>query len=295
MKKTIFIIIGLLLSITISSCKDKDQTNLKILYENNMQLAYEHYDTFLEFDTCHYVTKDEFVDLYGVGIYNNLSSALGGFMTGMIYTTVDGQLSDILAVEYENETHSNSTALTNPTTRDIYFAYKNCAFVEMYPSYILIYGTYLEENNILYAGNQEVLLHNKETEITTFNENTKTIAGYACNYNKNLKTINTNNVETIGHSAFYDCYFLEKVTLNDQIKFIDSRAFYNCTRLDYIVIPSSVTYIGELAFSHTDIFLETESIPSTFDKKFTTDLSKVYTKDMWKYNSEGIPELIKVK
>ncbi|MDO4565571.1 MAG: leucine-rich repeat domain-containing protein [Clostridia bacterium] len=59
-------------------------------------------------------------------------------------------------------------------------------------------------------------------------------------------------VTTIGSSAFYECYTLERVKIPDSVKTIDAAAFFACENLKSFNIPNSVTSIGEYAFVATD-------------------------------------------
>ena len=58
----------------------------------------------------------------------------------------------------------------------------------------------------------------------------------------------TYSVTSIGSSAFYDCYLLFSVTIDNSVTSIGSSAFYGCTELTEVTIPNSVTYIGSSAF-----------------------------------------------
>ena len=55
-------------------------------------------------------------------------------------------------------------------------------------------------------------------------------------------------VTNIAEKAFFECDFIESVTIQDGIKSIDDSAFAKCTNLTSIEIPDSVTYIGLSVF-----------------------------------------------
>ena len=56
------------------------------------------------------------------------------------------------------------------------------------------------------------------------------------------------SVETIGEEAFFGCYDLKRLRLNDGLKTIGSRAFYNCYSLFIDTLPSSLEDVGKGAF-----------------------------------------------
>ena len=56
--------------------------------------------------------------------------------------------------------------------------------------------------------------------------------------------------ESIGDSAFYNCYSLTSVTIPDSVTSIGERAFYSCNSLTSVTIPDSVTSIGNDAFRY---------------------------------------------
>lgn len=55
----------------------------------------------------------------------------------------------------------------------------------------------------------------------------------------------------LGDYVFYDCPFLEFVTLGNQVRSIGNEAFASCDKLDKMTIPQSVTFIGMYAFRDT--------------------------------------------
>lgn len=67
--------------------------------------------------------------------------------------------------------------------------------------------------------------------------------------NKNIKNVNiSNNVTSIGKSAFEDCISLKNITIPNSITIIEFNAFYNCKSLKNIKIPNSIIRIGGCAF-----------------------------------------------
>jgi len=62
-------------------------------------------------------------------------------------------------------------------------------------------------------------------------------------------TIGEYPVKSIAKRAFYNCYYLTSITIEDGITEIGESAFSSCTGLEQIMIPKSVTTIGESAFT----------------------------------------------
>ena len=109
-------------------------------------------------------------------------------------------------------------------------------------------------------------------------------------YNKKITSVVIpGSVETIGASAFEQCYDLTKVTLNEGTKTIKTKAFWNCTP-DWIVIPNSVSVIESKALYVFDdhdgsadnvicggkIYCYTASKPSGWARDFVADYKGNY-------------------
>ena len=56
------------------------------------------------------------------------------------------------------------------------------------------------------------------------------------------------SVTTIGWRAFYECDWIESITIGSSVRTIEPSAFVLCTSLKEIIIPSSVTGIDDWAF-----------------------------------------------
>jgi len=69
-----------------------------------------------------------------------------------------------------------------------------------------------------------------------------------------LKSITiTNNVKSIGNSAFYYCDKLENVTMGRNVQSIGERAFLSCDTLNNINLADSIYSIGQYAFTRTGL------------------------------------------
>ena len=125
---------------------------------------------------------------------------------------------------------------------------------------------------------------NKSIQSVILSDSVKSI-GSSASASTDLETIDLNQVETIGESAFNgctnlvsltipntvtsiggmltsDCSSLTNLQLSNSITSIPRNAFYKCTALTEISIPDSVTEIGRYAFSGCDS-LEKIQIPES--------------------------------
>lgn len=57
-------------------------------------------------------------------------------------------------------------------------------------------------------------------------------------------------VKTIGERAFYNCSFLESVTLPDGLESLGQRAFQSCRSLTSITLPEKITKVEDYTFSY---------------------------------------------
>ncbi|HJI91482.1 MAG TPA: leucine-rich repeat domain-containing protein [Oscillospiraceae bacterium] len=130
---------------------------------------------------------------------------------------------------------SGCTSLTNITIPNsvtwIGDAFEDCT------SLISIEVSYDNEN---YSSVHGVLFNKDETELITYPAG-KTDSEYVI----------SNNVTSIGDSAFRSCTSLIGVTIPDSVTSIGASAFGYCTSLTSVTIPDSVTSIGASAFYDT--------------------------------------------
>ena len=84
-------------------------------------------------------------------------------------------------------------------------------------------------------------------------ENVTSIAAEAFSGSNIISVTMSDNVETVGNNAFYNCDSLEFVTLNEGLTAIGNNAFFHCGRLYDIEIPASVLTIGDNAFMYTPL------------------------------------------
>jgi uncharacterized repeat protein (TIGR02543 family) len=85
-------------------------------------------------------------------------------------------------------------------------------------------------------------------------------AFYGCDALWTFQTVDGNNLQTIGESAFRECTTLRIIKFSDGLKSIEKNAFFNCTVLDNnsldggSLVPDSVTHIGVQAFYGTKLW-----------------------------------------
>ena len=127
---------------------------------------------------------------------------------------------------------SGCTSLTNITIPNsvtwIGDAFEDCT------SLISIEVSYDNEN---YSSVHGVLFNKDETELITYPAG-KTDSEYVI----------SNNVTSIGDSAFRSCTSLIGVTIPDSVRVIGNNVFAGCSKLSDVIIGSGVTTIGQRAF-----------------------------------------------
>ena len=97
-------------------------------------------------------------------------------------------------------------------------------------------------------------------------DETVEITGYS-GYMSNLKipaTINGYPVTSIGADAFYDCRYLQAVTIPEGVTYINMWAFQDCYNLKSVSLPDSLEYIDSSAFSYCES-LESITIPENVE------------------------------
>lgn len=81
-----------------------------------------------------------------------------------------------------------------------------------------------------------------------------TAIGDNCFANKEITVVVCpNTLETIGESAFINCYDLAEIYLNEGLQNIKKNAFLYCKSLEHIDIPSTMVCIDDLAFASAGI------------------------------------------
>ena len=91
-------------------------------------------------------------------------------------------------------------------------------------------------------------LHNVET-ITIPNTASAPISTYMFTDCKNLITVNLSNTcESIGMSAFNNCFYLDHIIIPTSVTEINAYAFMNCNRLMSVVLNEGLETIGHRAF-----------------------------------------------
>ena len=77
-----------------------------------------------------------------------------------------------------------------------------------------------------------------------------------------LTEIDIPDVATIGIGAFYDCQYLQTVSLPDTLTYIQTNTFKNCDSLQTVTVPEGIISIAISAFESCDA-LKTLILPST--------------------------------
>ncbi len=102
----------------------------------------------------------------------------------------------------------------------------------------------------------------------------------------------TYELESIGAYAFYDCGFINTITIPNSVTSIGVYAFEYCYSLESIIIPNSVTSIGYSAFEYCyslTIYCEASSKPSGWHSHWNYNFrGTVYWGDEWHYEN-GVP------
>ena len=116
------------------------------------------------------------------------------------------------------------------------------------------------------------LFHPIDSEPTTF-EGVDIIYTYCFNNNQALKSlVIPGNIKKIGFRAFYECYNLEKVVMEEGVEYVSSSTFLGCNNLKEVSLPSTITEIKEDAFKETGlekIVCHSATPPVASDEAFT--------------------------
>lgn len=112
-------------------------------------------------------------------------------------------------------------------------------------------GNFCSENGILYSKDKSSLIcypANKSGESFKVPDSVKEIGISAFLNNKNIKSVEMNNVEKILTYAFEGCTNLSSVKVSEKLTMIDADAFYNCTSLKSLRLYENLDIIGTCAF-----------------------------------------------
>ena len=100
------------------------------------------------------------------------------------------------------------------------------------------------------------------------------------------------SITTIGNNAFSGCSSLKTLEL-DNIVTIGSKAFYNCSNLKTITLPSTIQYLQNNAFSFCQkiemVTINSSNPPSLGDSPFSDDIydkAPLYVTDVNKYKDQ---------
>ena len=115
-----------------------------------------------------------------------------------------------------------------------------------------------DEYGVIYSKDGKRLLEgNVELKEYTVRKGTRVICDYAFQgydglyifYNSLTSLTLPSSLQSIGDSAFLDCYSLTSLTLPSSLQSIGDHAFYRCSSLTSLTLPSSLQSIGDSAFS----------------------------------------------
>lgn len=88
----------------------------------------------------------------------------------------------------------------------------------------------------------------KEVDTVRLPESVNTIESGSFSYCHSIKTVDlTNNITTIGISAFYNSH-IETIAIPNSISYIESRTFQACSTLVAVNLPASIDSIGRQTF-----------------------------------------------
>lgn len=68
-----------------------------------------------------------------------------------------------------------------------------------------------------------------------------------------LRKVTITNATQIPSNAFYNCRYLEEISINNGVTSIGKSAFHTCRKLSKFIIPESIETIGDTAFEDCDI------------------------------------------
>lgn len=86
--------------------------------------------------------------------------------------------------------------------------------------------------------------------------NTKRIC-YKAFYASDVQKVHvTGNVYDVGPYVFIGCDFLESITFDEGVKYIDDAVFYSCEELTTVVLPKSLERLGHNVFKGCDKLTE---------------------------------------
>ena len=102
--------------------------------------------------------------------------------------------------------------------------------------------------------------------------NTAATSIYKARIPKTLKEVNITDSQYLQYGAFYNCYYIEKITLSNSILSIGQKAFYNCTSLNEVILPDEIKYISSSLFYSCKALVNIalpNSVSRIYDNAFT--------------------------